>query len=197
MLDRANAVSIEALPLKAQLRWTGHVIRMDVSRMPQQILYGELVRGSRKKGRPKKRYKDCIKETLKQCSLPPRDLETSAQDRPGWRASIRSACSMFEDNRRDKISDARARRKASVATPDEATFQCPHCPRLCTSRIGLYSPCPNTPNEFHRNDIFDYDGLPMMINILRAQKHEIPACLPCSHPIHDMLFVKKFSLTVH
>ena len=33
---------------------------------------------------------------------PPRDLETSAQDRPGWRASIRSAC-------RDKISDARAR----------------------------------------------------------------------------------------
>ena len=84
-------------------------------------------------------YKDCIKETLKQCSLPPRDLETSAQDRPGWRVSIRSACSMFEDNRRDKISDARARRKASVATPDKATFQCPHCPRLCASRIGLYS----------------------------------------------------------
>ena len=139
VLDRANAVSIEALLLKAQLRWTGHVIRMDASRMPRQIIYGELVRGSRKKGRPKKRYKDCIKETLKQCSLPPRDLETSAQDRPGWRASIRSACSMFEDNRRDKISDARARRKASVATPDEATFQCPHCPRLCASRIVLYS----------------------------------------------------------
>ena len=82
MLDRANAASIEALLLKAQLRWTGHVIRMDASRMPRQILYGELVRGSRKQGRPKKRYKDCIKETLKQYSLPPRDLE-SAQDRPG------------------------------------------------------------------------------------------------------------------
>ena len=128
VLDRANDVSIEALLLKAQLRWTGHVIRMDASCMPRQILYGELVRGSRKKGRPKKQYKDFIKETLKQCSLPPRDLETSAQDRPGWRASVRSACSMFEDNRRDQISDARARRKASVATPDEATFQCPHCP---------------------------------------------------------------------
>ena len=91
------------------------------------------------KGRPKKRYKDCIKEILKQCSLPPRDLETCAQDRPGWRATIKSACSKFEDNRRDKISDARARRKASVTTPDEATFQCPYCPRLCSSRIGLYS----------------------------------------------------------
>ena len=31
VLDRANAVSIEALLLKAQLRWTGHVIRMDAS----------------------------------------------------------------------------------------------------------------------------------------------------------------------
>ena len=138
-LDRANAVSIEALLFKAQLRWTGHVIRMDASRMLRQILYGELMRGTRKKGRPKKRYKDCIKETLKQCSLPPRDLETSAQDRPGWCVTIKSACSKFEDIRRDKILDARARRKASVTTPDEATFQCPHCPRLCASRIGLYS----------------------------------------------------------
>ena len=34
VLDRANAVSIEALLFKAQLRWTGHVIRMDASRMP-------------------------------------------------------------------------------------------------------------------------------------------------------------------
>ena len=79
VLDRANAVSIEALLLKAQLRWTGHVIRMNASRMPRQILYGELVRGTRKKGRPKKWYKDCIKETLKQCSLP---LET-------WRQVLR------------------------------------------------------------------------------------------------------------
>ena len=126
VLDRANAVSIEVLLLKAQLRWTGHVIRMDASRMPRQILYGELVRGSTKKSRSKKRYKDCIKETLKQCSLPPGDLETDVQDRPGWRASIRSAYFKFEDNRRDKISDARARRKASVTTPDKATFQCPH-----------------------------------------------------------------------
>ena len=139
VLDRANAVSIEALLFKVQLRWTGHVIRMDASRLPQQILYGELARGTRKTGRPKKRYKDCIKETLKQCSLPPRDLETCAQDRPGWRATIKSACSKFEDNRRDKILDARAHRKASVTTPDEASFQCPHCPRLCASRIGLYS----------------------------------------------------------
>ena len=109
------------------------------SGMPQQILYGELVRGTRKKGRRKKQDKECIKETLKQSSLPPRDLETSAQDRPGWHATIKSASSKFEDKRRDKISDARARQKASATTPDQVTFQCPHCPRLYVSRIGLYS----------------------------------------------------------
>ena len=40
-----QVLDIEALLLKAQLRWTGHVIRMDASRMPRQILQGELVRG--------------------------------------------------------------------------------------------------------------------------------------------------------
>ena len=78
--------------------------------MPQQILYGELVRDRayKEKWSPKEAVQRLCKETLKQCSLSPRDLETSGQDRPGWRAY-----SKFEDNRRDKISDARARRKAS------------------------------------------------------------------------------------
>ena len=31
VLERANTTSIEAMILKAQLRWTGHVIRMDGS----------------------------------------------------------------------------------------------------------------------------------------------------------------------
>ena len=35
ILERANTTSIEAMILKAQLRWTGHVIRMDESRIPR------------------------------------------------------------------------------------------------------------------------------------------------------------------
>ncbi|XP_048578537.1 uncharacterized protein LOC125560641 isoform X2 [Nematostella vectensis] len=62
VLDRADTTSIEAKILQAQLRWSGHVIRMEESRIPRQVFYSELASGYRKKGRPKKRYKDNLKE---------------------------------------------------------------------------------------------------------------------------------------
>ena len=48
-----------------QLRWTGHVIRMNEDRLPRQILYGQLQQGHRRQGGPMKRYKDQVKATLK------------------------------------------------------------------------------------------------------------------------------------
>ena len=65
VLDRANATSIEAKLIQAQLRWTGHVIRMDRSRIPKQLFFGELAQGIRKQGRPHKRYKDNLKTNFK------------------------------------------------------------------------------------------------------------------------------------
>ena len=47
VLDRAQCTSIEALLIKAQLRWVGQIVRMDDPRMPRQLLYGELVRVTR------------------------------------------------------------------------------------------------------------------------------------------------------
>ena len=61
VLERASTTSIEAIIIKAQLRWTGHVIRMDESRIPCQLFYGELTEGKRNPGRHKKRYKDNLK----------------------------------------------------------------------------------------------------------------------------------------
>ena len=74
VLDRAKSTSIEAMILKTQLRWTGHVIRMEPERIPRQLLYGELREGKRKRGRPLKRYKDGLKEILAHAGLPPNNL---------------------------------------------------------------------------------------------------------------------------
>ena len=54
VLDRVSLASIETMVLKAQLRWTGHVIHMGPFRLLQQLLYGELRQGQRPSCCPKK-----------------------------------------------------------------------------------------------------------------------------------------------
>ena len=34
--------NIESMLLEAQMRWTGHVVRMEGSLIPRQVMYGEL-----------------------------------------------------------------------------------------------------------------------------------------------------------
>ena len=140
VLDRANSTSIEAKILQAQLRWTGHVIRMDEMRIPRQLLYGELVSGRRKQGRPKKRYKDNLKTNLKWADVHPKELESAAADRTGWRAIIRSAASNFEKDRRQRLAAARERRhRAASSAPPTEGIPCELCNRLCASAFGLRS----------------------------------------------------------
>ena len=54
VLQRASTTSIETMVLKAQLRWTGHVIRMDESRILHQPFYGELSQCRRNKADPRR-----------------------------------------------------------------------------------------------------------------------------------------------
>ncbi|KAI8491112.1 PtdIns(3,5)P(2) sythesis regulation factor [Branchiostoma belcheri] len=103
VLDRAQSSSIEALLLKAQLRWSGHVSRMDDSRIPRQLLYGELKLGSRRRGRPKLRYKDVLKNNLQWCGIKPSEFEAAAADRPAWRTLVTKATSAFEEERRRRL----------------------------------------------------------------------------------------------
>ena len=54
----------------AQLRWTGHVIRMPDERLQKKFFYGELQEGKRSRGGQKKRYKDTITASLKDFDIP-------------------------------------------------------------------------------------------------------------------------------
>ena len=68
--DRAEATSMEATILKAQLRWTEYAIRMKDSRIPPHLLNSEFSLGKRNKGWSHTQIKDCVKANIAQAGIP-------------------------------------------------------------------------------------------------------------------------------
>lgn len=97
VLDHTDSTNIEAIFIKAQLWWIGHVICMDKHHMPRRLLYGELVYCKRNQGCPKKCYKDTVKAKLLGCNIKPKQLEEYAGDRSCWQATANSASNNFEE----------------------------------------------------------------------------------------------------
>ena len=67
-----------------RLRWAGHVARMADDRMPK-IALDALMPGNRPRGRPKKRWEDCLKESIRERGQDPTRWRDAAQDRRQWR----------------------------------------------------------------------------------------------------------------
>ncbi|XP_076052873.1 uncharacterized protein LOC143032285 [Oratosquilla oratoria] len=84
VLDQAEIPSIKAMLLKYQLRWAGHVSRMEDHRRTKIVLYGELSTGHRRRGAPKKRYKDCFKKSLTEYHIDHQCWSGQAEDRGAW-----------------------------------------------------------------------------------------------------------------
>ena len=86
ILERTGLSSMEDLLIRKNLRWTGHLMRMSLVRLPKQVLYSQLSSGHRKRGRPRLRFKDTIKRNLKM-----RDIKRTslAQQRGKWRATVK------------------------------------------------------------------------------------------------------------
>ncbi|XP_071510462.1 uncharacterized protein [Diadema antillarum] len=114
VLELAETTSIEATLMKTQLRWAGHVSRMEDHRLPKVMLYGELSSGHRDRGGPRKRYNDCLKKTLSTCNIDHRRWAAIASDRTSWRLTVRRATSAFEDDRRARLN----RKKTTEEKPN-------------------------------------------------------------------------------
>ena len=56
--------------LTRQLRWAGHLSRMEDTRLPKAVFYGELCQGKRDRGAPRKRFKDQLRRQLRAAEIP-------------------------------------------------------------------------------------------------------------------------------
>ena len=142
VLQRAESESIHAILLRSQLWWAGHVQRMDDSRLPKRLLYGELTTGQRSLGRPKKRYKHSLKESLKRCDIPYSTWEASAHDRHAWRSLVTAGVLAFEANRireKDQIRQRRKERSSNPQTGPAPSIPCLHSNRHFRAKTGLFS----------------------------------------------------------
>lgn len=138
ILRRAGCLGIEALLKKAQLRWTGHVLRMSDNRLPKQLFHSELSQGCRQRGGQRLRFKDNLKTTLKQCNIQLDQWQHQAEDRPRWRSAIHAGVNLFEEQRLDNLDKKRLERKSR--SMDLSTgIACPTCGRICASAFGLRS----------------------------------------------------------
>ena len=82
-----STVKVERLGIKmreGRLRWYGHVMRRDQEYAGRKIMEMELP-GKRKRGRPKRRFLDVVKEDMKEVGVKEMDIE----DRKMWRMILR------------------------------------------------------------------------------------------------------------
>lgn len=140
ILTKAKSTSIHTMLSKAQLRWSGHLVRMPDERLPKQIFYGELKHGKRSHGGQRKRYKDCLKSSLKNLNINPNDWEKAACDRSEWRSLIHQGAIKYENQRISTAEEKRRQRKAHNTQQEaERTLPCPYCDKLFLAQIGLTS----------------------------------------------------------
>jgi len=103
--------SITTMIVKRQLKWSGHVVRMDDNRLPKKIMYSELNTGNRSHGGQRKRYKDTLHKSLKQCFIWPQTWKVQALDRKNWRTVVHQGTAIFEQQQRQKRKHKRLLRK--------------------------------------------------------------------------------------
>jgi len=69
ILNRCKNTGVEVMIMQSHLRWCSHVHRMPDSRIPKQLLYGQLADSARSQGGQRKRCNDHLRLTLKSCDI--------------------------------------------------------------------------------------------------------------------------------
>ena len=77
-------------------------MRMPDSRLPKQLLYGELSKGELSAGGQKKRYRDTLKVSVKSFAICDNTWESLAKNRSAWCAGITNGARDAENRLKTK-----------------------------------------------------------------------------------------------
>ena len=153
ILERSHCVSIQAMLIHQQLRWTGYVCRMEDYRLPKRVLYGELSIGSRcMSWGPTKALQGSVKEDSS--PLQPWCWQWHVGNCCTWPLSLaqfKSGVQQFELRRNSEAKGKWQRRKeaALLDLNGSSPYICHICGRVCGARIGLLYPLILTDSRHH------------------------------------------------
>jgi len=132
--------SIPCLVTKAQLRWSGHIVRMGQERLPKRLLYGELQEGKRSVGGQRKRYKDTLKVGLNKFQIDPDTWEDTAANRSEWHSRVEEGAVDYEEDCLTRAENKRRICKTfSVSSSSTQSHICTICGKSFRAAIGLFS----------------------------------------------------------
>ena len=106
MIKRESPPSIESILLQVQMRWAGHVTRMEDVRMPKADFFSKLQEGKRDRRAPRKRYKDQLKRELAQAGINRQSWQQETSHRDSWRSSVRKHRGRAAQSREGKAQEA-------------------------------------------------------------------------------------------
>ena len=153
VLERAEMTGIECMLIRRQLKWVGHITRMDNRRLPKQVLFGQLLNAPRKPGGQKLRYKDTVRHNLQNVCIHQDNWEVLASDRSTWKEKIRSGLRSFEEKRIKKIIEKNQLRHNCLSGMTITQYVCSTCQRDCHSHIGLFAHERAHKRHMHSNTI--------------------------------------------
>ena len=112
-----SITAVETYCRLSRLRYTGHVARMGENRIPNFILHGEILQGQRKQGRPKKSFREGLKNDLHKFDLFGKYSEQNTfqdfvADRDKWRKMINKQAQNFQKNwENNKVKKSNAKKE--------------------------------------------------------------------------------------
>ena len=117
LLQQTDSLCMEAKIRRMRLLWVGHVIRMNDTRLPKQMLCGELEMGSRSAGHPVKCYSSCIREDMVAFGMEQQGWTERATSAEVWKDNVEAGEAHFKqqwEGKRAEQSQQRATKAAGL-----------------------------------------------------------------------------------